>query len=54
VPFPTVKLIIDVNTNATAEQLDAIREKLPQFCPVSMVMRQSGTNIIEESKVTQI
>jgi len=54
VPFPTVKLIIDVNTNATAEQLDTIREKLPRFCPVSMVMRQSGTNIIEEWKVTQI
>ena len=52
VPFPTVKLIIDVNTNATDEQLDTIRERLPRYCPVSMVMRQSGTNVIEEWKVT--
>jgi len=54
VPFPTVKLIIDVNTNATDQQLDTIREKLPQYCPVSMVMRQAGTNIIEEWKVSQV
>ncbi len=54
VPFPTVKLVIDVNTNATDEQLETIRERLPRFCPVSMVMRQSGTNIIEEWKVTPV
>ena len=54
VPFPTVKLTLDVNTNATAEQLDTIREKLPRFCPVSMVMRQAGTNVIEEWKVTPV
>jgi len=54
VPFPTVKLVIDVNTNATAEQLETIRERLPRFCPVSMVMRQSSTDVIEEWKVTQV
>lgn len=54
VPFPTVKLIIDVNTNATDQQLETIREKLPRFCPVSMVMRQSGTEVIEEWKVTRV
>ena len=54
VPFPTVKLLIDVNTNATDEQLETIRERLPQYCPVSMVMRQSGTNIIEEWKVSRV
>ena len=54
VPFPTVKLTIDVNTNATDEQLEVIREKLPRFCPVSMVMRQAGTDVIEEWKVTAI
>jgi len=54
VPFPTVKLVLDVNTNASDEQLEIIREKLPRFCPVSMVMRQSGTHIIEEWKVTRV
>lgn len=54
VPFPTVKLIIDVNTNATEAQLETIRERLPKYCPVSMVMRQSGTNVIEEWKVTPV
>ncbi len=54
VPFPNVKLVLDVTTNATAEQLETIRERLPRFCPVSMVMRQSGTNIVEEWKVTPV
>ena len=54
VPFPNVKLIIDVETNASDEQLETIRERLPRYCPVSMVMRQSGTNIIEEWKVSRI
>jgi len=54
VPFPNVKLILDVNTNATDEQLEAIRERLPRYCPVSMVIRQSGTNIVEEWKVTRV
>ena len=54
VPFPTVKLTIDVNTNATPEELETIRERLPRFCPVSMVMRQAGTNVIEEWKVTKV
>lgn len=53
VPFPNAKLIIDVNTNASDEQLEQIREKLPMYCPVSMVIRQSGTNIVEEWKVTK-
>jgi len=44
VPFPTVKLTIDVNTNATDEQLESIRERLPQ----------SGTNVIEEWKVSRV
>jgi len=53
VPFPTVKLIIDVNTNATDEQLESIKDKLPRYCPVSMVIRQSGTDVIEEWKVSR-
>ncbi|MGI9521957.1 MAG: OsmC family protein [Hyphomicrobiaceae bacterium] len=54
VPFPNAKLVIDVNTNATDEQLEAIRQKLPQYCPVSMVIRQAGTNLSEEWKVTRV
>ena len=54
VPFPNAKLIIDVNTDATDEQLEQIRQRLPMYCPVSMVIRQSGTNIVEEWKVTRL
>ena len=54
IPFPTVKLTIDVDTNASDEQLETIRERLPRYCPVSMVMRQSGTDVVEEWKVTRV
>lgn len=48
VPFPNIKLTINVKTDATEAQLDEVRKMLPQFCPVSKVFQQAGTKVVEE------
>ena len=53
VPFPKAKLTIDVITDATDEQIQTIKDKLQIYCPVAMVVRQSGTELTEEFKITR-
>jgi len=48
VPFPEIKLIIDVVTEATKVQQEKLMADLPRFCAVSNIIRQSGTKIIEQ------
>lgn len=51
VPFPTIKLTINVRTNATADQLKEVQELLPRYCPVSKVFQQAGTKVTESWNV---
>jgi len=51
IPFPNIKLTINVRTDATAEQLAEVQALLPQFCPVSKVFRAAGSKIVEEWNV---
>lgn len=52
VPFPEVKLIVDLTTDASPETVEMLKTELAKFCPVSKVLRQSGTVITEEWNVT--
>ncbi len=47
-PFPDIKLSIEVTTTATDEQLDILKRDLPRFCPVSKMIEQAGTRIDSE------
>ncbi len=47
VPFDEVVLDIDVQTNATPEQMDEIKHELEKFCPVAKVFRAAGMTITE-------
>ena len=47
VPFPSITLTIDVATSASEEQIDQLRSELAMFCPVSKVIRASGTELTE-------
>lgn len=47
VPFPAVTLHIEVASDAPAEKMEAVKRDLARFCPVSKVMRQSGTEVKE-------
>lgn len=47
VPFDEVVLEIDVETDATQAQMDAIKADLEKFCPVAIVFRAAGMTITE-------
>lgn len=52
VPFPRIKLTISLTTSADETQIASIRRDLERFCPVSKVLRESGSVIEEEWNVT--
>ncbi len=47
IPFPKIVLNINVTTSASDADMDKVKTELPRFCPVSKVIRESGT-VIEE------
>ena len=47
-PFPDMKLRIEVTTDASQEQMAILRRDLPRFCPVSKMIEQAGTVIDTE------
>ena len=47
VPFPDIKLTMRVTTDASDEEIEALKRDLARFCPVSKVLREAGTRIDE-------
>ncbi len=47
VPFSQVIMDIEVDTNATEEQINMLKIDLAKFCPIAKVLRGGGVNIIE-------
>ena len=47
VPFPEVRLTINVKTAAGERDIEEIRADLGKFCPVAKVLRAAGTNVVE-------
>jgi uncharacterized OsmC-like protein len=47
VPFPEITLRIDMTTDAEESAIDNLKSDLSKFCPVSKVIRQSGTDLKE-------
>ena len=47
VPFPAMQLTVDVRTDASAEQMEQLRHELAMYCPISKVVRASGTVLTE-------
>ncbi len=47
VPFSEVIMDIEVDTNATEEQINMLKIDLAKFCPIAKVLRGGGVNIIE-------
>jgi len=52
VPFPAIALGIRFTTNATPDQVAALRPELGKFCPVAKILREAGTQITETWDVT--
>jgi putative redox protein len=53
VPFPDIKLTINISTTASASEVDKIKRDLAKFCPLAKVFRQADTTIDEEWVVTR-
>lgn len=53
-PFSNIVMDIEVATNATPEQLEAIKTDLAKFCPVAKVMRAAGITITENWSTTPL
>lgn len=49
--FPRLKLTVTGRTDATAEQIATLRQELAKRCPVAVLFRQSGTDIVEDWKL---
>ena len=47
VPFSEGKMDIEIDTDATEEQINILKIDLAKFCPIAKVLRGSGVNIIE-------
>ena len=53
VPFPKIRLVINVTTDASEADMEKVRADLHRYCPVSKVVRNSGTKIEEVWNVTR-
>src|SRR5499425_2103026 len=47
VPFPKIRLLIDVTTDASKADMERVKADLRRFCPISKVIRNSGTELEE-------
>ena len=52
-PFSDLVMDIDITTDATNDQMAAIKADLEKFCPVAKVFRGSGISITENWNVTR-
>src|SRR5215831_4630198 len=53
VPFPKIRLLINVTTDASEAALEKVKTDLRRFCPISKVIRNSGTELEEIWNVTR-
>ena len=47
VPFPSVTLYIDLETDADAALVERVKRELAMFCPLAKVLRAAGTDVRE-------
>jgi len=53
VPFPEIWLTINLTTPANDSQVQRLKSDLGRYCPVSKVIRQSGTKLQEIWNITR-
>lgn len=53
VPFPKIRLTINITTDASDEDIEKVKADLNRFCPVAKVLRNAGTEIEEVWNVSR-
>ncbi len=54
VPFPEVRLTVKGRTRNSVEQIEAAREELAWRCPVKVIIKESGSLIMETWEIEHI
>lgn len=54
VPFPEISLTVRGKTRNSPEEIEALKAELAWRCPVSVIMRESGSAIIETWNIEHI
>ncbi len=52
IQFPQIELIANIETDADPSQIDELKVRLAKRCPVSAILRKSGTEIVETWNIT--
>ena len=47
VPFPSIRLIINITSDTSEVDIEKVKTDLHRFCPVARVIRNDGTKIEE-------
>jgi uncharacterized OsmC-like protein len=53
VPFPKIRMVINITTDADQERIENVKADLHRFCPLAKVVRNSGTEIEEVWNVSR-
>ena len=53
IPFPEIRLTINLTTRASDVEVERLKSDLGRYCPVSKVIRQSGTKLQEIWNITR-
>jgi putative redox protein len=53
VPFPKIRMVINITTDADNEDIEKVKADLHRFCPLAKVIRNSGTDIEEVWNVSR-
>lgn len=48
IPFPKIELDVVVDTDASDDEIDSLKHTVAKRCPVSVILRQAGTEIVDE------
>lgn len=54
VPFPTIELKVNATTSGTEEDMLRLREDMNARCPMSVILRQAGSQIVESWDINYV
>lgn len=54
VPFPTIELLVKATTTATEQDILRLREDMNARCPMSVILRQAGSRIVESWEINRV
>ena len=54
VPFPTIELHVRATTSGTEQDMVRLREDMNARCPMSVILRQAGSQIVENWQINYV